>query len=95
MRDKTILDNQEQRVEKALLAGEYVSVKNLSQSKKLFEEAVNNYEELQKSKRITIRVNRKDLLKVKVKAKESGIPYQTLLNALIHRYAEGQTKVEI
>ncbi len=95
MKNKTILDNQEQRIEKALIGREYVSVKDLLQSKKLFKKAVENYEELQKSKRITIRVNRQDLLKVKVKAKESGIPYQTLLSALIHRYAERHIKYEI
>ena len=47
------------------------------------------------SKRIHIRVNNKDLLKVKAKAQESNIPYQTLLGTLIHKFAVGDTKITI
>lgn len=89
------LDNLEQRLEKALERGEFISVTDLKETKKLFKQAAENYQELKKSKRITIRVNKEDLLKVKVKAKKSKIPYQTLLNALIHQYAEGQSRIEI
>lgn len=87
------LDKQEQRLEKALERDEFVSTPDLKGVKKLFKEAAENYQELRKSKRITIRVNLEDLLKVRAKAKRNKIPYQTLLNALIHQYAEGQTQV--
>jgi len=89
------LDKQEQEIEKALERGELVSIRDLEETKKLFKEAAKNYRELQKSKRITIRVNQEDLLKVKAKAKRNEIPYQTLLNALIHQYAEGRTQMEL
>lgn len=84
------LDKQEQRIEKALERGELVSVPNLEDTKKLFKEAAKNYRELQRSKRVTIRVNQGDFLKVKARAERNRIPYQTLLNVLIHQYAEGQ-----
>ncbi len=88
---KTIkLDKQEQAIEKALKRGEYVRSKNLRQTKKLFEEAVKNYKELTKTKRITIRVNNEDLIKVKARAKKNNVPYQTLLNALIRQFADGR-----
>lgn len=90
-----ILDKEEQVLEDALMKGEYISVKDIKKSRKMFEEAAKTYVELHKSKRVTIRINRKDLLKVKIKARKSGIPYQTLLGVLIHEFAEGQTKVEI
>lgn len=90
-----VLDKEEQSLEDALMRGEYISVKDTNKSKKMFDDAAKTYEELHKSKRVTIRINRKDLLKVKIKARKSGIPYQTLLGVLIHEFAEGQTKVEI
>ena len=89
------LDKQEQRLEKALERGEFVSAADLRKTKKLFKQAAQNYQELQKSKRITIRVNKEDLLKVRARAEKSKIPYQTLLNVLIHQYAQGQTRLEL
>ena len=88
------LDNQEQRLEKAFGRGEFAKVPNLGKNKKLFEEAAKNYRQLQKSKRITIRVNKGDLIKVKAKARKNNILYQTLLNALIRQFAEGRTSIQ-
>ena len=48
-----------------------------------------------KSKPITLRVRAYDLERVKQKAVRNAIPYQTLLSALIHRYAEGEVKLEL
>jgi len=50
---------------------------------------------LKKDKRITIRVAKEDLKKIQDKAVESGIPYQTLINALIRRYANGRINISI
>lgn len=36
--------------------------------------------------RISLRVPRGDLQRLKSKALQEGIPYQTLINALIHKY---------
>ncbi|MDZ7587016.1 MAG: hypothetical protein U0946_04620 [Patescibacteria group bacterium] len=88
------LDNQEQRIEKALERGEYKKADNFGNTKKMFKEAVKNYRELSKTKRITIRVNAQDLIKVKVKAKYNNVPYQTMLNALIRQFAEGRAVVQ-
>ena len=50
-------------------------------------------EYLTKSKNITLRLNMADLHGIKAKAIETGIPYQTLINALIHQYVSGQVKL--
>ena len=39
--------------------------------------------------RITTRVPERDLSKLKARAMELGMPYQTLLASVIHRYVEG------
>ena len=43
-----------------------------------------------KDKRITIRLYDHDLTGIQKKAMEMGIPYQTLISALVHRYIEGE-----
>ena len=42
-----------------------------------------------KDKRITIRLYDHDYKGIQKKALEMGIPYQTLISGLIHRYVEG------
>lgn len=90
-----VLDEEEQEIEAALERGEYVKVENFEERKKEIEEAAKRHIELQKTKRITLRVQNKDILKVKAKAKRANIPYQRLLNVLIHKYAEGETSINI
>ncbi len=42
-----------------------------------------------KDRRVTIRLYDHDLKGVQKKAMEKGIPYQTLISAMIHQYIEG------
>jgi predicted DNA binding CopG/RHH family protein len=44
---------------------------------------------LVKSKRITIRLYDHDYQGIQKKAIEMGVPYQTLISGIIHRYIEG------
>jgi predicted DNA binding CopG/RHH family protein len=44
---------------------------------------------LKKDKRITIRLYEHDFKGIQKKAMEMGIPYQTLISGMIHRYIEG------
>lgn len=43
-----------------------------------------------KDKRITIRLYDHDFIGIQKKAMEMGIPYQTLISGIIHRYIEGE-----
>lgn len=47
-----------------------------------------------KDRRITIRLYDHDLIGIQKKAMEMGIPYQTLISGLIHRYIEGELKIK-
>lgn len=89
------LDKYEKELEEALEKGEFVRVKDFEKSKKSLIEAVKNTIELQRTRRITLRVKNSDLLKVKVKAQQYQIPYQRLINTLIHQFAEGLTRIVI
>ena len=43
-------------------------------------------ESIKKTNRMNIRLTESDMLELKVKALEKGIPYQTLVTELIHNY---------
>ena len=93
--DEFPLDDYEKELEEFLEKGKFVPVKNFEKRKKDLQEAAKNFLELQKTKRITLRVKNEDIIKVKAKAKKVNIPYQRLLNALIHKFAEGETSINI
>jgi predicted DNA binding CopG/RHH family protein len=42
---------------------------------------------LLKNKRINIRISEKDLLHIQREAVREGIPYQTLISSILHKYA--------
>lgn len=42
-----------------------------------------------KDQRMNIRISRADLNRIKAKAAEEGVPYQTLVASIIHKYASG------
>ncbi len=68
--------------------GEWRSVKNLKHE-------INRYQAMakatsRKDKRINIRISGQDLEGVQKKAMEDGIPYQTLIASLIHKYVSGR-----
>jgi predicted DNA binding CopG/RHH family protein len=45
---------------------------------------------LNKDQRMNIRITKNDLEGIKIKAVEEGIPYQTLVASIIHKYVTGR-----
>ncbi len=45
---------------------------------------------LQKNKRINIRLAERDLAGIQAKAIEEGMPYQTLISSILHKYLSGR-----
>jgi predicted DNA binding CopG/RHH family protein len=45
---------------------------------------------LTKDKRINIRLSSRDLEDIQMKAAEEGMPYQTLIASIVHKYASGR-----
>ena len=85
-------DKEEKGILDALEKGK---IKLSSPSKKEIESikaAANNT--LKKDKRITIRLYDHDFIGIQKKAMEMGIPYQTLISGIIHRYIEGDIKIK-
>jgi len=47
---------------------------------------------LKKEQRINIRLASKDLMGLQKKAMQEGLPYQTLISSVLHKYVTGQLK---
>ncbi len=84
---------EEQDILKAYEKGELIPVDNNEEKKKELIEAARNTPT--KTKRISIRLPEQDLEQLKIKAAETGIPYQTLIGSLVHQYATGRLTVQI
>ena len=41
-----------------------------------------------KRRRISLMIPERDLLRLKARAAEEGMPYQTLINSILHKYVE-------
>ena len=93
--ENLVLDKYEQDTEDALERGEFVSDPNFAENKKMFEEAASRHIDLENSKSITLRIKKKDLIRLKAKAARNKIPYQTLINLLINNYTEGKMKISL
>ena len=80
-------DKDEMELAKSLENEEWISDLTKKQKKQYEEYA--RYS-LSKRKRINIRMTERDLKKIQAKAIEEGIPYQSLISMLIHKYNEGK-----
>lgn len=81
------LDDDEQQeldeIEAALEDGTLVSVPDLEERKKELQQIARNT--LNKTRNINIRLTERDLYRLKAKAIEEGIPYQTLAASILHK----------
>lgn len=87
------LDPEEEQILKDIEEGKYISVDNFEEAKREAEEAARNT--LKKNKNINIRLSFKDVQKLKRKAAEKGLPYQTLVSSIIHQYVNDDLRVEL
>jgi predicted DNA binding CopG/RHH family protein len=81
------IDKEELELAKSLETEEWVSDLP-KKDKKRYEEYART--SLTKQKRINIRMTERDLKKIQAKAIEEGVPYQSLISMLIHKYNEGK-----
>ncbi|KKU03497.1 MAG: hypothetical protein UX99_C0005G0027 [Candidatus Amesbacteria bacterium GW2011_GWB1_47_26] len=79
------LTSEEQRLLTSFEAGEWRSVADLEKSKRLYRQYAANT--LAKAKNVNLRLAEKTVLKFKAKAASEGIPYQTLMSSVLHKYA--------
>jgi len=84
----TELDEEEQELLASVEAGEWQSVPNLQEEIARHREYARNT--LKKDRRVNIRISSRDLDDLQTLAVEEGIPYQTLMASVLHKYVSGR-----
>ena len=78
------LDKEEQELLDAIEAGDFKPIPNAKAEIRKLRAAAAAH--LSRTKNINIRLSERTLHKLKVKAAEKGLPYQTLVASLLHQY---------
>ena len=79
------LDLEEQELLTSFENGEWSTVKNFKKEVANLEAAAKNF--MKKDARINIRVSQYDLDRIKRVAAHEGMPYQTLIASVLHKFA--------
>ena len=82
------LDSEEKEILEAFNAGKLKRVQDINQE--LSRHKVIADATFKKDTRINIRLSSKDLRALKARALKEGIPYQTLVSSVLHKFADGQ-----
>ncbi len=82
------LDEKEKELLESYEAGEWVSGKGLDVERQSYAEAARTT--FRKDRRVNIRISAKDLEGIKKKSLEEGLPYQTLIASILHKYITGR-----
>lgn len=74
--------------EEKAIEDDFENLRPVSEAKKKKIEKI--ISQTQKNKSISLRISGFDLDKLKEKANNEGIPYQTLINSILHKYVTNQ-----
>ena len=88
MKEAGFIDKKEKELIESLEKEDWKPVENLENWKTLLSKTATNT--LTKDQRINIRITKNDLDGIKLKAMEEGLPYQTLVASIIHKYVTGR-----
>ena len=81
------IDPEEKELMESIESGEWQAVKNINHE--INEAVLAARNTLKKDKRINLRLTQKDYHQIQIKAIEEGIPYQTLISSIVHKYLQG------
>ena len=82
------LDKEEKDILDSYERGEWKSVKNLKNEVEKHRRYAR--QTLKKDKRVNIRISSMVLDEIRTRAVEDGIPYQTLISSILHRFVTGR-----
>lgn len=81
------LTNEEKDILKSYEQGEWIPTKKLAAERKQLRQFAKNV--LRKDKRVNIRISENDLVQLQRKAIHDGLPYQTLISSVLHKFLNG------
>ncbi len=84
------LTKEEKEILKSVENDEWKRIPNFKSEARRFQEAARAT--LRKDKRVNIRMTERDLVHFQKKAMEEGLPYQTLISSVLHKYINGRMR---
>jgi predicted DNA binding CopG/RHH family protein len=87
MKNPVLLDDEERKLIGAYKRGEFRPVKDQKAARQDAVDAAKSY--LRKNARINIRLSTADLEMLKRRAADEGLPYQSLIASVLHKYVRG------
>ncbi len=88
--EKMYLDDEEREIIESIERGEWKSVTDVKAEIEKHKGYARHT--LKKDKRVNIRISARDLEALQARAVEDGIPYQTLMASVLHRFAAGRLR---
>lgn len=85
---RDLTDAEERDLIESSERGEWIQVGTIEEQRAFWKEAARQTLDA-KRKRISISIPERDLVKLKTRAAEEGMPYQRLINSILHKYVEG------
>ena len=83
-----ISDAEERFLMKLSESDDWISTKDIEAERTRWQEAARKALNGDRQ-RISISIPRRDLARLKARAAEEGMPYQTLINSILHKYVKG------
>ena len=89
---KSKLTKEEKKISNDIGTGKYQSLpnSNIVKYKKIAASDIERRKQLRKEERINVRLTEDTLASLKDRAEEEGIPYQTLVSSVLHKYLNGK-----
>ena len=84
------LDPKEKEIVDSVERGEWRSMRGLKAERKRYGRYA--AATFRKDRRVNIRISSKDLEAIQKRALEDGLPYQTLISSLLHKYVSGRLR---
>jgi predicted DNA binding CopG/RHH family protein len=86
------LTKEESAILESVEKGEWRQVPNFREEARRYERSARAT--LRKDKRVNIRMTETDLVRLQKRAVDEGLPYQTLISSILHKYISGRLTEE-
>ena len=87
------IDNEEKELMHSLDSIDLAQIKNDEKNSKLLQKSAKTFVKKEETK-MNIRISSSELDKIKAKAEQEGLKYQTFIKSVLHKYITGQLTEE-
>ena len=82
------LSKEEKRIVESVERGEWRSIRGVKKQIKRYQDYARAT--VRKDRRVNIRMSEKELIHFQKETMEEGLPYQTLISSVLHKYVNGR-----